>query len=425
MKTTGTTSYKIYAIFLVLGLIWILLSDLILLTIFNLQDKPLLVNVIKATVFIIFTILLIVALQKSYTAQLSQQSAINKEIEDKYKIMFKCNPIPMWIYDLDTWNFLLVNKAAIQHYGYSEEEFLSMTLLDIRPSEDHDKLRENFSQDVKDGHSFSGTWKHIKKDGELLFVEIESHPIVYQGRRGKLVLASNITQRIKTENEIKVVVSELNDFVYRASHDIRGPLARLIGLSNLLLIEGNLENRVKYDNLINSTAILLDNVLQRLLSVNNLKYYEPQSEQINLHDLIDEIVGLVKKGNRKDIAVYNDIPDSLEVKTDRKMVMLALENLIENGIKYADFNNYKKPYVKINTVTQQGQLHIQVIDNGIGIHDVFKHRIFDIFFRGTELSQGSGLGLYIAQTALGKLNGRLDYKSDIKEETVFDICIPT
>lgn len=125
-----------------------------------------------------------------------------RESEENYKTLFESNPHPMWVFDLETLGFLTVNEAAIQHYGYSREEFLSMNLLDIRPAEDHQQLLET-ATDVHEGLHKAGYWRHIKKDGSLIDVEITVHTLDYYGRKAKIVLANDITERKQAEDALK------------------------------------------------------------------------------------------------------------------------------------------------------------------------------------------------------------------------------
>jgi PAS domain S-box-containing protein len=124
--------------------------------------------------------------------------SVSEEICEHF---YKSNPHPMWIYDLETLAFLDVNDAAVQHYGYSQEEFLSMTIKDIRPSEDVPALLENISKVTK-GLDIAGTWRHIKKDGTLIYVEIISHTLTFAGRRAEIVLAMDVTERKKSEEAL-------------------------------------------------------------------------------------------------------------------------------------------------------------------------------------------------------------------------------
>lgn len=133
---------------------------------------------------------------------------IIEESEKRYRLLFLENPQPMWIYDLETLAFLEVNDAAVNHYGYSHEEFLNMNLKDIRPVEDIPFLLEDIEK-TRRTLNIAGNWRHIKKNGELIFVEICSHTINYKGKAARHVMAIDITQRKKAEEELL----EMNKFI--------------------------------------------------------------------------------------------------------------------------------------------------------------------------------------------------------------------
>jgi PAS domain S-box-containing protein len=116
--------------------------------------------------------------------------------ELRYRLLFKANPHPMWLYDVDTLQFLEVNDAAVYYYGYSREEFLSMTIKDIRPEEDHQALMNHLQRTiVHDGFNEAGAWRHRKKNGEIIEVEIISHTLEFNGRNAKMVLATEMTKQ--------------------------------------------------------------------------------------------------------------------------------------------------------------------------------------------------------------------------------------
>jgi len=121
-----------------------------------------------------------------------------KESEAKYRLLFENNPQPMWVYDLETLAFMKVNQAAVAHYGYSREEFLAMTIRDIRPPEDVDPLLKRVSE-LTPGLGYSGEWRHRKKSGEIMDVDIVSHGIIFNNRQARLALVKDITARKRTE----------------------------------------------------------------------------------------------------------------------------------------------------------------------------------------------------------------------------------
>ncbi len=122
--------------------------------------------------------------------------------EERYRLLFERNPQPMCVYDLETLSFLAVNQATINHYGYSRDEFLGMTLLDIRPPEDVPPLLKYFANNFKPGLDKRGVWRHRKKDGSIMEVEITSHTLTFAGRQAQLVLANDVTERRRAEAEL-------------------------------------------------------------------------------------------------------------------------------------------------------------------------------------------------------------------------------
>ena len=124
-----------------------------------------------------------------------------KQSEHKYRYLFENNPQAMWIYDLETLAFLEVNKAAVMNYGYSKEEFLSMNLNDIRPEDDVDILHIDIEFSSSELNK-AGVWKHKKKSGEIIFVEITSHIIQFENHQARLVLANDVTEREKAEKAL-------------------------------------------------------------------------------------------------------------------------------------------------------------------------------------------------------------------------------
>ncbi|HON18556.1 MAG TPA: PAS domain S-box protein [Salinivirgaceae bacterium] len=139
------------------------------------------------------------------------------ESEKKYRLLFEQTPIPMWIYDLDTLSFLEVNQAAIEHYGYSREEFLSMTIKDIRPEEDIPKLLERLKSH-NGNHQTSGDWRHRKKNGEIIFVQLASHETIYHDRLARHVTINDVTQLIKSHEIISQKEREFRE-IFNSSFD--------------------------------------------------------------------------------------------------------------------------------------------------------------------------------------------------------------
>lgn len=122
-------------------------------------------------------------------------------VEEDFRLLFAHNPMPMWVYELDTLRFLAVNDAAVAHYGYSRMEFLSMTLKEIRPAEDVPRMLESVRGRLP-GVTRAGIWRHLRKDGSTIMVEIAAHITTFQGQPAELVLAHDVTERFAAEEAL-------------------------------------------------------------------------------------------------------------------------------------------------------------------------------------------------------------------------------
>jgi PAS domain S-box-containing protein len=125
-----------------------------------------------------------------------------KDSEERYRLLFERTPQPIWVYDEETLSFLAVNEAAVRTYGYSREEFLSMTTEDIRPSEDVPALLIKRAAGI-DEPLITSPWRHRKKDGRIIYIEITSHPLVFAGKNARLVIATDVTDRKLLDEEQK------------------------------------------------------------------------------------------------------------------------------------------------------------------------------------------------------------------------------
>lgn len=138
-------------------------------------------------------------------SDITDKKILNKHLvdsEENYHHLFADNPFPMFVFDLETLHFLEVNQAAVDHYGYSRQEFLEMTIKDIRPGKDISKLLRTISR-LDDHISSVGIWDHLKKDGTLIKVEINTHSLNFEGRSARLVIINDVTERLQSEEKLK------------------------------------------------------------------------------------------------------------------------------------------------------------------------------------------------------------------------------
>jgi PAS domain S-box-containing protein len=152
---------------------------------------------------------------RDVTALKTYEESIIQE-RGMYKLLFDANPLPMWVYDIATFEFLAVNDAAIVQYGFSRDEFLSMTIKDIRPIEDVQSLVSSV-QSITEGFNTSKGWRHKKKDGTVIDVEISAHTLIFNGKHAELISASDITERKRAEEDVRESESKFRD-VFEAAN---------------------------------------------------------------------------------------------------------------------------------------------------------------------------------------------------------------
>ena len=222
--------------------------------------------------------------------------------------------------------------------------------------------------------------------------------------------------------ELLVAHEELDSFMYRSSHDLKGPIARLIGLCYVSKLDIGNNTNLEYFEKLEDTAKEMDAMLQRLIRVGDIKITDPDYSQVNLEEAIKNAVFDVALSS-PDISVEtNTTLDYYE--TDSFFLDKILENLIQNAKDYID-RGKDKSYIKINIRPSDNKgLKISVLDNGIGIPSHIKDRVFHMFYKGTEKSSGAGLGLYEVKLIVQKLNGKAYINSENKTETEVVIDLP-
>ncbi len=156
--------------------------------------------------------------------QLAEQTRATTESWRRQGLLFSSNPSPMWVFDCQTLRFLEVNDAAVKNYGYSREEFLAMTVLDIKPEDEVPAFLELVKQRWEGYSKVAGVWRHRHKDGSLIFVEIVAFEFLADGRPARMILAIDITERCRTEMALRESEALLKSLVDNAPFGIQQSL---------------------------------------------------------------------------------------------------------------------------------------------------------------------------------------------------------
>jgi PAS domain S-box-containing protein len=205
-----------------------------------------------------------------YSSERKRALTALEESEKRYSELFDASPSPIWVFDQQTLEIMDVNQAAIEHYGYTRNEFLSMTIKDIRPAEDIELLETTHAKHKNDKHAvIEDTIRHKKKNGEIIQVDIQSNLIEYKGRAAKVVVINDVTERLAHIKAIEEQNKKIRDMSWMQSHVIRAPLARMMGLMDLFMLDINdKEQIVEY---LQISAQELDAVIKNITEISKTK----------------------------------------------------------------------------------------------------------------------------------------------------------
>jgi signal transduction histidine kinase len=216
--------------------------------------------------------------------------------------------------------------------------------------------------------------------------------------------------------------AELDRFVYSASHDLRAPLSSLLGLIEVAKMDHAGVDH--YLDMMKSKIHDLEDFIKEIISYSRNARVDIKKHPVNLKQTVEEVTeALTFSVGNPDIRIENLVPADMVLQTDGMRLKIVLSNLIDNSLKYRD-EKKETPYIRIEAAERDGVKVIIVKDNGVGIEQVYLDKIFNMFFRASEHSKGSGLGLYIVKETLSKINGSIDVESSLGSGTTFMVKIP-
>lgn len=228
----------------------------------------------------------------------------------------------------------------------------------------------------------------------------------------------------KKNEELSKAYNELEKFIYSASHDLRAPLVSILGILKLTRLEEIDEKSTEYFGMIERMVSRLDVFVQNIISYyQNLKQGELIT-QINFDLLLDELFEHYRFFEGADnVRFLKQVNQHGEVRLDELRLKMILNNLISNSIKYMDTTKVDS-YMRVSVETDNLKTVITVEDNGIGIKREDQKRVFDMFYRTSEVTMGSGLGLYIVKEATANLGGNVTMQSEPGIGSTFVVTIP-
>jgi len=381
--------------------------------------------------------------------------------ELRYRQLFESSPLPLWIYDLETLRFLDVNEVACARYGWSRDEFLAMSILDIRPPEDARAVMDSV-RDTPPSVFSSGVWRHRVKSGEIILVEITSHEMTFMGRHTRFVCPIDVTQRVRNEERLARHAEELEErvrqrtaellvsnrelaqataqaqqasiaksrFLSTVSHELRTPLNAILGFAQLLTLDPSRALSAKqqstYGGHIADAGRHLLDLINELLDLAAIEAgktamtIEPLALGAVLADCLSLILPIAAP---RGIVLRGAAGDSPGVLGDRTRLKQVLINLLSNAVKYSPEHSV----VDIGCQQLGDTVRLSVVDHGPGMTPEQVAALYQPFNRlGREsgTTQGSGIGLVVTKGLIELMGGRIGVDSIPGVGSTFWIELP-
>lgn len=275
-------------------------------------------------------------------------------------------------------------------------------------------------------------YKQEKEEIQLLALKVQQEAterleLKVIERTEQLSTANRELQALLEKNQLQTRIienknAELDSFFYRISHDLKGPIASMLGLSTLAQKDIQDPPARLYLEKQHVQAERLNNIVSGLIQLTKLNDAALAKERINFEKLIDDcITSLNHLAEFSKITFRKDVQANLEFRTEWTLLNAIVQNLIENSIKYSSAEN---PFVDIRVWDDRDHVNIRVADNGHGISQEHQSRIFEMFYRATHHTKGTGLGLYILKRSLDKLNGEITIDSKPGVGSTFTVRLP-
>lgn len=318
----------------------------------------------------------------------------------------------------------LINHGFEIVFGYQLNEVLGKNLNDFIVPDQLSHEGVDLNNLITSKKVVSVETQRKRRDGTLLNVILYGVPVSLNGQTISIYgVYVDITDRKKVEDELKVRNAELDNFVYKVSHDLRAPLSSVLGLVNLAKLPGNTDNPLDYIELIGTKVEQLDNFIGDVLSHSKNLKMDVTLGPVDLKAIAESTISDLSYLEGSSEVIFQIEYSGCELISDRWRIAEIFRNLVSNAIKYRRQDG-TQAYAKIGLKVDQQRAEIVFSDNGIGVDPSSLDRIFDMFYRATEQSDGSGIGLYIVKNAIDKLGGQISVSSEPLKGTTFVIILP-
>ncbi|MDO1451591.1 PAS domain-containing sensor histidine kinase [Rhodocytophaga aerolata] len=330
------------------------------------------------------------------------------------------------------------NEGAQKQYGLTAQEVMGRPLGDAYESiwlhsEDEPKAMQSLAQYGSCSVEIIHKIKRGTKAGKELYIAATTQVLLSESgqQTGLLAILRDVTARKQVEQTLQHTLQELekrnhelDNYVYKVSHDLRAPLTSMQGLLNLIKLETDLEVKAQYLALIENRVGKLDEYIQSILHHSKMVNATLQIKAIDFESMIVECFEELKHYNSwQQVSLTIQLEGDSRFHSDEFRLTVILKNIITNAIKYSN-SGASQSFLHFHINISPSRALIRATDNGVGIDAAYIDKIFDMFFRASASAQGSGLGLYIVKQAIEKLQGSIRVESQKGRGTTFIMDLP-
>ncbi len=353
------------------------------------------------------------------------KEVIEKEERYRYALDHMMEGVQMIDYN---WRYVYLNNEALKQSTYSAEQLIGHTMMEIYPGFENTPLFPILEQCMKARTSIHLDNEFVYADQSSRWFELSIQPVP----EGIFILSTDITERKQAEKklhehniELKKTNAELDRFVYSVSHDLRAPLTSLLGLIDITDKDVSPTSKSQKDRLamMKRSVHKLDSFISDILDYSRNARTDISHEKINFEEILKDVHENIKNmATSVGCELHYTVNQRSEFVSDLRRIHMVLNNLISNGIKYRDAN--KNTFVNIHIEANENEAIIEVEDNGIGIANSDKERIFEMFERLSTQATGSGIGLYIVKETVEKLKGSIILNTKESVGSKFIVKLP-